>query len=151
MTRKDSLILLHERLISKRDALRKKLVEEIDLLQATNDGVGDVGDAANDGARNEIDSQLAALESRELTQIENAIEMIRDGRYGICEGCDHAIPMARLKALPFTPTCVECQRQQEETGLAPDELDADWESAYEFEGHIGDNKELTLGDLDLEG
>ena len=150
MARKDALLRLHQRLIAKRDSLRKKLSEELKLSHKTTAGVGDVGDVACDGTSNELDSQLAALESRELRQIERAIEMIREGRYGICESCEHSIPIARLKAVPFTPLCVECQRNQEEFGEGSEGFDPDWESAYEFEGRMSD-KELTLGDIELDG
>jgi len=150
MARKDALILLHERLIAKRDSLRKKLAEELNLsLPSHESGGGDVGDAANDGAQNELNSQLAALESRELHQVERAIELIRRGRYGLCEVCESSIPITRLKALPFTPLCVDCQRLQEENGANGFDFDANWESAYEHEGRLND-KELTLGDLDVD-
>ncbi len=147
MARKDALLRLHERLISQRNALRFKLAEEFNLSLPSHGG-GDVVDSASDGAQNELNSQLAALESRELTQIERSIQMIREGRYGRCEVCDVAIPIARLQALPFTPYCVTCQRTQEETGGTGDDLEADWESAYEHEGRMSD-RELTLGDFDI--
>jgi DnaK suppressor protein len=149
MARKDALLRLHQRLTAKRDALRKKLLEEFHASNVSRSGASDVVDAASDGEQSEIDSQLAALESRELAQVERAIALIRQGRYGICESCDHPIPIARLQALPFTPLCVECQRQQEELRGTSDEFDADWETAYEFEGRLSD-RELTLGDLDQE-
>ncbi len=149
MARKDALLRLHQRLIAKRDALRKKLFEELNLSVAPNTGVGDLCDAAADGASSELDTQLASLGSRELGQIERAIEMIRKGRYGICDSCDHPIPITRLKALPFTPLCVECQRNREEFGGDSDEVDANWEGAYEFEGRLSD-KEVSLSDLDID-
>jgi len=150
MARKDALLRLHERLKAKRDALRKKLVNELRLSRLDYGGSGDIGDAANDGAQNELNSQLAALESRELWQVERALELIREGRYGICEICEQTIPITRLKALPFISLCISCQRMQEETGNESYELDVDWESAYEHEGRMSD-KELTLGDIDLDG
>lgn len=149
MARKDALINLHQRLVAKRDALRKKLADEMSLLQSRNVGVGDVGDAAADGTSNELDSQIAALESRELRQIDRAIVMIREGRYGTCENCEHPIPITRLRALPFTPLCVECQRKLEEFGVDSDDIDADWENAYEFEGRMSE-REFTLGDIELD-
>jgi DnaK suppressor protein len=147
MNRKDALLRLHTRLIAKRDALRKKLAQELNLSFPP--AGGDVGDAANDGAQNELNSQLAALESRELSQVERAIELIREGRYGVCEHCEQAIPIQRLKALPFTPLCVECQRSLEEQGIDGFDMDANWETAYEHEGRMND-KELSLGDFDLD-
>jgi DnaK suppressor protein len=149
MARKDALLRLHERLIAKRDALRMKLADELNIELPARTSGGDVGDAANDGAQNELHSQLAALESRELRQIQRAIELIREGRYGICEICEHQIPITRLKALPFTQLCVDCQREQEEAGNDPYDYEVDWESAYEHEGRMSE-RELTLGDIDLE-
>jgi len=150
MARKDALLRLHERLISKRDALRKKLAEEMNVsLPASWTGSGDVGDAASEGAEAELDSQLAALESRELAQIEQAIEKIRDGRYGLCEACERPIPIERLRAIPDTTHCISCQRQMEEMGGRGENGDIDWESAYEHEGRLND-RELTIGDLDIE-
>ena len=149
MARKDAILRLHQRLVAKRDALREKLLGDIKVSQATSAGVGDVGDAANHGASAELNSQLAALESRELRQIERAIELIRDGRYGICEHCEQQIPVARLQVVPFAPLCVECQREMEEMGMDTENYEVDWENAYEFEGRMND-RELTLGDLDVD-
>lgn len=149
MAREDALLLLHERLVAKRESLRTKLGEDISFSELSRSGVGDLGDAANDGEQNEVGSQLASLESRELHAVERAINQIRTGRYGLCEGCEQPIPIERLKALPFAPLCVECQRVQEEMGVAPDDFDADWENAYEFEGRLSE-REFTIGDLERE-
>ncbi len=151
MARNDALLRLHERLVAKRDSLRKKLAEEFNVSAKSLSRIsrgGDVGDAAMDGASDEVNSQLAALESRELNQIERAIQLMRDGRYGICEICEKPIPITRLNALPFTPLCIECQRRQELKGHTDYEMHADWESAYEHEGRLND-QELTLGDFDF--
>jgi DnaK suppressor protein len=75
-------------------------------------------DAALDAAHEEISSQLAEVESRELGNIENALERIRDGQYGACEMCELAIPMARLQALPYATLCINCQREAEKNGTS---------------------------------
>jgi DnaK suppressor protein len=149
MARKDALLRLHERLIAKRDTLRRKLTEDRQFQERPLGSVGDVGDAANDGVRNELSSQLQALESRELAQIERAIELIREGRYGRCEICNASIPIARLRALPYSLLCVECQRVQEEAGSDGFESEADWTAVYEHEGRMND-KEFTVGDIERE-
>jgi len=149
MARKDALLRLHERLTTIRDSLRKKLSNDIDAPLGASSSGGDVGDAANDGEQSELNSQLVALESRELAQIERAIELIREGRYGTCEVCGHKIPITRLKALPYTLLCVDCQREQEELGRDEFGADADWESVFEHEGRMND-RELTLGDIDVD-
>jgi DnaK suppressor protein len=151
MARNDALLRLHERLVAKRDSLRKKLAQEFNVsvksLARISRG-GDVGDAAMDGASDEVNSQLAALESRELSQIERALQMMREGRYGVCEMCEKPIPITRLNALPFAPLCIDCQRLQEASGRTDYEMHGDWESAYEHEGRLND-QELSLGDFDF--
>ena len=95
-----------------------------------------------------MNNQIAAFESRELAMIEKAILLIKTGRYGKCEVCNKSIPIQRLKALPFTPYCVSCQTELEESGDWPGEASADWETACEFEGRMSD-RDLTMKDIDI--
>jgi DnaK suppressor protein len=118
MARKEALIRLHSRLVKRRDALRKALSGDLDSLSeyASTFEVGDSADAAVDTANDEISSQLAEIESRELEQIENALRRIENGAYGRCEVCGGKIAEARLNALPYTSTCIDCQRESERFG-----------------------------------
>jgi len=123
MARKDSIKKLREVLVLRRDALRKALAGDLSMLKALPEHTsGDVVDAALDAAQDEISSQLAEVESRELAQIETALEQIRQGTYGLCEICQGKIPLARLNALPYASTCIDCQRASE-TGV---NLTGDW-------------------------
>lgn len=148
MARKDALLSLHERLIAQRDDLRKKLGHDVHIGRTDGAGTSDLGDLANEDTEQEINSQLAAFESRELVRIQRAIEAIREGRYGNCEGCGKSIPITRLRALPYTTTCVNCQRLQEATGVDFGSADADWESAFEMEVRQSD-RDLTMRDFDV--
>ena len=97
MARKDAIKNLHEALITRRDALRKALAGDLSLLKELKEQTsGDVVDFALDSAQDEINSQLAEVESRELANIEAALEKMRNGTYGICEGCAANIPIIRL-------------------------------------------------------
>ncbi len=56
-------------------------------------------------------AQVAALLERaqeRLAELDAAHERLRNGSYGICEGCGAAIPAARLEAQPATRRCVPC-------------------------------------------
>jgi len=150
MSRKQALLRLHERLLSQRDALRRKISDDLGLAYFPDDGINDIGETAHQVEQTEIHTQLAALESRELGQIEHAIGMIRHGRYGTCEGCEKAIPIARLQALPFSPLCVECQRKVESGEHLDLETSSNWSSAMEFERQANDH-EYSLNDLDQGG
>ena len=146
MSRKDALLRLHQRLTTRRDALRKKLNGNKPTVQKD---VGDLGDVASEGTASELNSQLASLETRELRSIERAVLMIRKGRYGICDGCESKIPIARLQALPFTALCVDCQRNDEEIGGDRDD-EIDWSGACEYEGRFGSDCEMTIDDLNID-
>jgi RNA polymerase-binding transcription factor len=47
------------------------------------------------------------------TEIEQAIQLLGEGRYGQCVECGIHIPAARLWALPFALRCVACQERIE--------------------------------------
>jgi len=117
MARKDAMMTLRQILMRRRDALRKALAGDLSLLkELRQQNSGDVIDAALDTAQDEISSQLAEVESRELTSIETALERMRKGDYGRCEACGEAIPLARLQALPYATMCIGCQREAEKNG-----------------------------------
>jgi RNA polymerase-binding transcription factor DksA len=44
----------------------------------------------------------------QLSEINEALERLRRGSYGVCERCGRKIPGERLGAQPATRTCVEC-------------------------------------------
>ncbi len=118
MASKDALLRLASRLIRRRNALRKSLQGDIDCLRTASavSGVGDFLDAAVDAANGEICSQLVELESRELGRIEHALHEIALGTYGRCEVCGGKISAARLDALPYANSCIDCQRKEEGRG-----------------------------------
>jgi len=147
MARKDSLFNMRQILIKRRDALRSALAGDLSLLKELRaQTAGDVVDAALDSAQDEISSQLAEVESRELARIENALERMRAGHYGVCEGCGIKIPMARLNALPYATYCIECQREAERSGGGLGG-DTDWGRLVDSGG--GD-AEVSINDIELD-
>ena len=134
MARKDALLALHKLLVLRRDALRRALAGDMSLLKEMgSSGSGDSADIAMDLTQNEVSSKLAEIESRELGRIERAIEKLKDGSFGSCENCSRKIPMARLNALPYTTTCVSCQRLSEQYGTGDSEHQEDWQRVYDNE------------------
>jgi DnaK suppressor protein len=126
MSRKESINKMRDLLVTRRNALRKALAGDLTLLQQLREQTGgDVVDAALDAAQDEISSQLAEVESRELANIERALVRIKNGTYGECEVCGDKIPVARLNALPYATSCIECQRAAE-NGSAGGGAAGDW-------------------------
>lgn len=146
MARKDALYNMHQILVMRRDALRKALAGDLSMLKELREqSAGDVVDFALDSAQDEINSQLAEVESRELASIENALERMRTGHYGVCEGCNIKIPMARLNALPYATLCIDCQRESERHGGAGGSS-ADWGRLVD---HGGDS-DMSINDIELD-
>src|SRR5436305_11868542 len=106
-----------KQLLNRRDALRRALAGDMGMLRSRHEAtVGDEIDAAIETEQSELRSQMASFESRELAQIENALDQIRQGRYGLCETCDKPISAMRLKALPYATECIDCARRDERRG-----------------------------------
>jgi DnaK suppressor protein len=72
-----------------------------------------MADVATDMYDREFALGLAANDRELLTRINQAMARIEDGTYGVCETCKKPIAATRLKALPYTQTCLKCQEKIE--------------------------------------
>ena len=112
--RKKELELLRKKLTEKREDI-KKIVrennrEEKDFLSTD---VGDIADVASDSVERELLFELNDNERRILGNVEDALQKIEDGTYGICEKCGKEIEIERLKAMSFAKFCIKCKSQME--------------------------------------
>lgn len=48
-----------------------------------------------------------------LAKIDEALDRLEEGQYGICQECGGAIAAQRLAVMPYAALCVRCQREQE--------------------------------------
>src|SRR5262249_47994965 len=53
------------------------------------------------------------MQAETIDKIRLAIERISSSDYGICESCQEQIPVKRLRAVPFTTRCRNCQETTE--------------------------------------
>ncbi|MDI6727840.1 MAG: RNA polymerase-binding protein DksA [Thermodesulfovibrionales bacterium] len=113
-------------------SLRKEKIQEIKkkLIRQKEALLSEAGVALNslpdetlfpemgDQASAEIDRNfMLRLKGRErqlLKKIDESIEKIDSGTYGICEICGEEINIKRLEARPVTTMCIECKTEQEE-------------------------------------
>ena len=104
---------VRERLEVERDTLVNEL-QQFDVSGHKNLGysthMADDASAAFDQAR---DLALRSNLEETLRQVEDALERVSEGTYGVCEACGERIDPARLKTLPHTPHCLDCQRKLE--------------------------------------
>lgn len=146
MARKDQIAKMRDVLLKRREALRKALAGDLSLLQKLREqSIGDEVDAALDSAQDELNSQLAEVESRELASIENALERMREGEYGQCEACDESIPLVRLQALPYATLCINCQSKLEKAGSRRGS-NGNWSRVYDLQA----DKDIIANDFEFD-
>lgn len=75
--------------------------------------IGDIYDIASNERERELTLILGDRDREKLSEIEDALERLKDDTYGGCEECGEPITENRLRALPFTRVCVECQSRHE--------------------------------------
>lgn len=51
--------------------------------------------------------------TREIREIDAALERVHDGSYGVCESCAEAIAMERMEAIPYARLCFSCKKEEE--------------------------------------
>ncbi len=60
-------------------------------------------------AEQDVTAVTADLRTRTLKEVERALGRVAGGTYGICERCGEEISPNRLKAIPWTRYCLDCQ------------------------------------------
>jgi len=152
MARRDALLRLNKTLTARRNELRKRLgsdLAELGSRKVTSAATGDAADAAFDHTGEELSTQLAELEARELNQIERALLRLKQGTYGLCEACGCKIPVARLNVLPYSTLCIKCQRESEtDANWLSDRRNANWDAVTD--GSPMEDREVRLSDLEMD-
>lgn len=153
MARRDALLRLHKSLLTRRADLRRKLADELANLREFKNptSTGDSADAAFEAGSDEMSSQLAEIDARELTQIDRALARLKQGTYGLCEVCQGKIPVGRLNALPYTTLCIGCQRELEKYPDWDDRRQGgNWEKVYDAATPLEDQREVDLSEIELD-
>ena len=71
------------------------------------------GDQGTETYEQELDETKVAILEQERSLVEQALERLADGKYGICVDCGKDIPEARLDAIPEAIRCIEDQERYE--------------------------------------
>ncbi len=100
---KESLLAQRATILSALEAQSSDLKNLVKPIES-----GDEVDIASDAVDRTLLNSLSTQDSNRLKLIDNALERIRTGKYGICLGCGKQIPEARLEAIPYAFMCVSC-------------------------------------------
>lgn len=134
---------------------RRELRErQTEMLNAYMSAKGDSRSRESDGTEDYIDYavssydrefllSLTELERAQLNLVEEALQRIDRGRFGLCVQCERVIPTKRLEVQPWARYCLHCQEladsgltegefgpadDDETDGADDDEFDADEEA-----------------------
>lgn len=62
---------------------------------------------------NQMRMRLRSREALYMKKIEEALERIQAGTFGLCDKCEEDIELKRLEARPTTTLCVSCKEAEE--------------------------------------
>jgi len=62
-------------------------------------------------------------DARQLRQVEDALQRIDAGDFGVCADCEEEIGLNRLRAVAWAQRCVKCQELADERGFGADRAD----------------------------
>jgi DnaK suppressor protein len=120
--KKSDLARYKKLLLEKKAELEKALEGGLRSADPNTDGHGDFADVSYAATEVEISMRLKQTDAKLLRAINEALDRIDNGTYGICiecmdtpqdlcESCPE-IPAARLKAVPWTKVCVAVKEKQ---------------------------------------
>ncbi len=104
---------LYEKLLDERDRVMQGLGEHLSDAISNVDPLSDEMDVAQRHTEQAYLMRFADKERKLLVQIGNAIEKLKEGEYGVCEGTGEPIAIKRLELRPWTRYSVEYKEQVE--------------------------------------
>lgn len=112
-------------LLDRREALSGNVqkMEDEALRRSRQDASGDLSsmpihmaDLGSDTFDQDFTLGLIENEEEELEAIEEALNRIEEGTFGVCEECEKAIAKERMKAIPHAALCLDCKKKEEDEG-----------------------------------
>ncbi len=109
-------------LLKKRKELTDQMdfIKEVEMETTLKEATGDhssysfhMADQGTDAAEREKNFYYAQRDGRLLYHIEQALERIEKGEFGLCIGCGKSIHHDRLEAVPHARLCIKCKSGEE--------------------------------------
>jgi RNA polymerase-binding protein DksA len=112
---------LHQQLLARRERLRREIDAisgegvRSDVFQADETDSVDQHPADDASELFEREKNLTVRQTLEasLQAVNDALQKVDEGTYGICDNCGEPIPEKRLRALPEATLCINCQAKLE--------------------------------------
>ena len=101
---------------------REEIVGEVKQMVESSkemgqDGIQDIGDEAANIYNMQVLLSLNENERMRLLEVDESLDRIENGTYGICEECGGPISLKRLEVRPVAKYCVPCLTKLEKGKL----------------------------------
>lgn len=107
-----------KRLLTKKDELLRLVSKsEQDGREADEEGTQDIADKAANSYTKEFLFHQSDDNRRVLQLVNEALDRLKDGSFGLCVACSQEVQAKRLEAVPWARHCIECQEKQEQGTL----------------------------------
>ena len=122
--KKEDLEYFENLLLEKKKKLLQELgfLEESTLGKSLSDSTGDLSayayhmaDQGTDAIEREKAFLLASREGRYLHHLNEALERVEKGEFGVCRSCGCEINKERLEAVPHATLCIKCKLEEDKT------------------------------------
>lgn len=102
-----------KQLLEKREEILNEAGRTLSDMTDQNQNIPDPNDRATVESGRSFELRIRDRERKLLSKIEEALERVEEGEYGICEDCGEEIGLKRLEARPVTTLCIDCKTIQE--------------------------------------
>jgi DnaK suppressor protein len=104
-----------KRLVATQDELLRSVTKsERDGREADEEATQDIADKAANSYAKEFLFHQSDENRRLLALVNEALERVKDGSYGLCVSCQGEVQVKRLEAVPWARHCIECQEKQDQ-------------------------------------
>ncbi|HEY0004231.1 MAG TPA: TraR/DksA family transcriptional regulator [Pyrinomonadaceae bacterium] len=114
--------VFRDRLLDRRESLVGQVMEaEMHSRERDSEATQDPADMAANAYNKELLVSMNANDRQLLQLIDEALERIEDGAFGLCVHCGEPVQDKRLEAIPWARHCLRCQDLQERGLLTEEE------------------------------
>jgi DnaK suppressor protein len=96
------------------ELLRLVTKSERDGREADEEATQDIADKAANSYTKEFLFHQSDENRRLLQMVNEALERLKDGSYGLCLSCNGEVQVKRLEAVPWARHCIACQEKQDQ-------------------------------------
>lgn len=112
----ENLEEIKKKLLEMRNEILKDVNNNADFSKTMgSDGVQDLGDVSANTYNRQILLSLNDNQRIMLTDIDDALDRMKEDRYGLCIECEEKIDVKRLEVRPQAKYCVDCKTDIEKS------------------------------------